>query len=153
MNVSFDGREHEAGMWNIFESKKCKALKDGRDIILDACHMSPQARWHSLQGPNGRHRKICVVFDLPLRTVQDRCIKTKRLSMQEAERMWKAFHDSMPTIGELKKLGFDDVYFLTAYPVCSLPAVQKQRISGRCCFNGVDRIGHSRDTLAAVERF
>jgi len=112
LNVSFDGREHEAGMWKLFESRKCKALKEGRDVILDACHISRQARWHSLQGSNGHHRKICVVFDLPLRAIRARCIKVKRLSLEEAERMWRAFHDSMPTLEELKKLGFDDVYFV-----------------------------------------
>lgn len=110
--VSFGDSEHEAKVWDIYESMKCKALKQGRNVLLDACHMSKQARWHSLQGPSANHRKICVVFDLPLRTIRARCRRAKRLALKEAVRMWKAFQESKPTRKELKQLGFDEVFFV-----------------------------------------
>jgi len=105
------GGEHE--VWDIYESMKRKALSEGRNVILDACHISKRARRHGLQGPNASHRKICVVFDLPLRTVRERCIEEKRVSVREVERMWKDFQKSKPTVKGLKAEGFDEVYFVT----------------------------------------
>ncbi len=71
--------ERGARVWETFEALKCKALKEGHDVILDACHISQRARWHSLQGPNGSHKKVCIVFDLPFRIVRARCLREKRL--------------------------------------------------------------------------
>ena len=62
--------------WQIFELR----MQEWQNVVLDACHMSKEARWHSLQGPNTYHRKICVVFDLPLQTIRERCLNGKRLS-------------------------------------------------------------------------
>ena len=104
--------EKEAKVWKVFDAMKRQVLKEGDNIVLDACHMSKRARWHALQGTNGQHSKICVVFDLPLRAIRKRCLKEKRLSLNEAERMWRAFKDSKPTVKELKHLGFDKVYFV-----------------------------------------
>lgn len=112
LSVSFGVPEYEAKVWNIFESMKRKALENGHNVILDACHMSGQARWHSLQGENSNFRKICIVFDLPLRTIRERCIRERRLPLKEAERMWAAFQDSKPTVKELKHLGFNEIYFI-----------------------------------------
>lgn len=117
--VSFGDAKHEAKVWDIYESMKCKALKEGRNVVLDACHMSKQARWHSLQGPNGQHKKICVVFDLPLQSIRARCLKEKRVSLQEVERMWKDFQNSKPTPEELKLQGFDEIYFIMECPACA----------------------------------
>ncbi|HUU16660.1 MAG TPA: AAA family ATPase [Sedimentisphaerales bacterium] len=50
LSVSFNGAELEEKVWDTFESAKCKALKEERNVILDACHISKRARWHSLQG-------------------------------------------------------------------------------------------------------
>jgi predicted kinase len=116
LRLRFGDPEHESRVWNTYESMKCKALSKGRNVILDACHISKRARWHGLQGPNSGYRKICVVFDLPLRTVRERCIKEKRVSLQEVERMWRAFQKSKPTVKELKAEGFDEVYFITEGP-------------------------------------
>jgi len=77
LRLRFGNPEHEGQVWDIYESMKCKALSEGRNVILDACHISKRARRHGLQGPNSGHRKICVVFDLPLRTVRERCINEK----------------------------------------------------------------------------
>jgi len=113
LSIRFGDSKHEAKVWDIYESVKCKALKGGGNVVLDACHISKRARWHSLQGPNDQHRKICVVFDLPLRTIQQRCLKEKRMSLEEAERMWKDFQDNKPATPELKREGFDEVYFIS----------------------------------------
>lgn len=109
----FERAEAEAKVWNVFEAMKCQALKERDNVILDACHMSKRARWHAMQGPNGHHRKICVVFDLPLRTIRDRCLKAKRVSLKEVERMWRDFKNSMPTREQLKLEGFAEVYFVS----------------------------------------
>ena len=113
LHVRFGDPEHEGEVWDIYESMKCKALSEGQNVILDACHISKQARRHGLQGPNASHRRICVVFDLPLRTVRERCIKEKRVSLQEVERMWRSFQKSKPTLKGLKAEGFDEAYFVT----------------------------------------
>ena len=113
LRLKFGDPEHEGEVWDIYESMKCKALSEGRNVVLDACHISKRAKRHGLQGPNAGHRKICVVFDLPLRTVRDRCIKEKRGAVREVERMWRAFQKSKPTVKGLKAEGFDEVYFVT----------------------------------------
>ena len=112
LGVGFGDPEHEPVIWNMYESRKCRALEQGRHVILDACHMSERAMWHALQGPNSRHRKVCVVFDPPWQTIRERCLRAKRMPLGEVKRMWKAFQDSKPTIEELKPFGFDDVHFV-----------------------------------------
>lgn len=109
---SLEGSKHETRVWNVFESIKCEALRKKRNIVLDACHMSRRARWHSLQGPNAHHVKICVVFDVPFRTVRKRCLKQKRVPLKEVERMWLGFQNSKPTEHELRLQGFDEAYFV-----------------------------------------
>lgn len=112
LSVGFQDSRYESRVWDIYESMKCKALKEGRNIVLDACHISKKARWHALQGPNGYYRKICIVFDLPLRIVLERCGKEKRVSLKEVRRMWQAFQHSKPSPNELKLQGFDDTCFI-----------------------------------------
>jgi predicted kinase len=102
----------EARTWEVFEQQKQEALRNGRDVVLDACHLSTRARWHSVQGPNARHRKVCIVFDLPLGEILARCRRTGRVAQGEVERMWQAFQASKPTAGELRRLGFDEVHVL-----------------------------------------
>lgn len=118
LSVSFGYPKHEGKVWDIYESMKCKALKAGRNVVLDACHITKKARWHALQRPNTHHRKICVVFDLPFRTVRERCVKEKRVSLKEVERMWQTFQHSKPALEELRLQGFDEVYFIRKCPVC-----------------------------------
>lgn len=102
----------EARTWEVFEQQKREALRNGCDVVLDACHLSRRARWHSVQGPNDGHRKVCTVFDLPLEAVLARCRRTGRLPLDEAERIWRAFQESKPTGEELRRLGFDEVHVL-----------------------------------------
>lgn len=111
LSVGFDDPEYESKVWDIYESLKQKALRQGKSVILDACHISEQARQHSIQGPNAGHRKICVVFDLPFRAIHQRCLKSKRVPLQEAKRMWVDFQKTKPSAEELKQLGFDEVHF------------------------------------------
>jgi predicted kinase len=80
--------------------------------MLDACHLSTRARWHSLQGPNGGHRKVCTVFDLPLEAILARCRRTARVVPSEVARMWQAFQASRPTADELERLGFDEMHLV-----------------------------------------
>jgi len=100
----------ERMVWEAFESEKRKALREGHNVVLDACHMSRKARRHALQGPNARHRKVCVVFDVPFRVIRKRCVQARRLSVNEAERMWRAFQACKPTALELRREGFEEVY-------------------------------------------
>lgn len=112
LGVGFRRWQQESEVWEAYEATKCRALKSGQNVLLDACHMSRQARWHALQGPNEHHRKICVVFDVPWRTIRERCLKAGRMPLGEARRMWRVFQGSKPTPEELKRLGFDDVHFV-----------------------------------------
>jgi predicted kinase len=111
LSIGFQDSRYESRVWDIYESMKRKALEKGCNVVLDACHITEKARWHALQGPNQHHRKICVVFDLPLRTVMERCDKDKRVSSKEVRRMWQAFQHSKPSPEELIMQGFDEVYF------------------------------------------
>lgn len=116
--IGFQDSRYESSVWDIYESMKCKALKAGRNIVLDACHITEKARWHALQGPNNNYEKICVVFDLPFRIIKERCDKEKRVSLKEVERMWQAFQHSKPSPEELKLQGFDAVCFMTVEGGC-----------------------------------
>ena len=115
LSIGFQDSRHESKVWDIYESMKRKALEKGCNVVLDACHITEKARWHALQGPNQHHRKICVVFDLPLRTVMERRDKEKRVPLKEVRRMWQAFQRSKPSPEELKLHGFDEVYFRVGY--------------------------------------
>ena len=108
--ATFGCPEGERVIWEAFESEKRKALREGRNVVLDACHVSRNARRHALQGPNARHRKVCVVFDVPLCVIRKRCARDRRLSVKEAERMWRAFQARKPTARELRREGFEEAY-------------------------------------------
>jgi len=110
LGVSFRHWRDEPKVWEAFEAMKRGALKSGQDVVLDACHLTPGARWHSVQGPNGRHTKICIVFELSWRTIRERCLKEKRVALPEVARMWKDFQKSRPTRKKLKSDGFDEAY-------------------------------------------
>ena len=110
--ATFRRPDQERMVWQAFESEKRKALREGRSVVLDACHMSEKARRHALQGPNHGHRKVCVVFDVPLTTVRRRCLRDRRVRLKEVERMWNAFQQVKPTRKRLIREGFDEVYFV-----------------------------------------
>jgi predicted kinase len=97
LSVSFQDSRYESRVWDIYESMKRKALEKGCNVVLDACHITEKARWHALEGPNQHHIKICIVFDLPLRTVMERRDKENRVSSKEVRRMWQAFQHSKPS--------------------------------------------------------
>lgn len=104
--------ERERGVWQVFDFLRRRALTEGRNIVLDACHMSKRARWHALQGLTGRHNKICIVFDLPWHGIHARCLRTRRLPVSEAERMWRVFQEHRPGRCELRLQGYDEEYFI-----------------------------------------
>jgi len=40
LSVGFGDPEYESKVWDIYESLKQKALRQGESVILDACHIS-----------------------------------------------------------------------------------------------------------------
>ena len=103
-------RRDEERVWRTFDARKRQALSRGDDVVLDACHLTEKARRHALEGPNARHRKVLVLFDVPLEVVRQRCLEAKRLPLAEVERMWQAFQVSRPSREEAARLGFDEVH-------------------------------------------
>ena len=112
--TTFARAKREDKVWQSFESQKRRALRHGRDVVLDACYMSARARWHALQGPTARHRKICIVFDLPWEAVRRRCQADGRLPVEEVRRTWKTFDACRPSRDDLLREGFDEAYFVRA---------------------------------------
>jgi len=92
----------EPRVWEIFEDLKQISIKHGENIILDACHITPQARWHALRVPCD-YKKICVLFHSKLKTIKSRCKE------KWAVDMWRAFKRNKPTKAELLLEGFDEV--------------------------------------------
>jgi hypothetical protein len=60
-----------------------------------------------------------------LRTIRERCLKEKRMSLKEVKRMWRDFQDNKPSAEELEHEGFDEVYFVREWPL----AMQSRGIS------------------------
>jgi protein phosphatase len=102
--------EDEDSVWAEFSARKERALRAGRNIVLDACHLSKKGRRHSLEGVNGGYRKICVVFDLPFSVIKERCIRENRMPLATVREIWKRF--KKPTKEELLKDGFDEAHFV-----------------------------------------
>ena len=101
--TALTNKENE--VWSIFNSQKKLALSKEENIILDACHITPQARWHAIQDTNG-YIKICILFDISLKTIKER---TKE---KWAIDMWKIFNRSKPNKIELLREGFDKVVII-----------------------------------------
>jgi len=110
--LSWEYGESEPTVWTAFDGMKKAALNEKGSVVLDACHLSEEARWHALQGVSTVYRKIVVVFDAPLRTVRERCLREGRMPLEEVERMWWGFQRQRRTEEELKAEGFDEVYFV-----------------------------------------
>lgn len=109
--------QNEEAVWRTFEYLKRQALGVGRNVVLDACHLSRQARWHSLQGARGWW-KVCVLFDVPWGVIRARCRRTGRLSLAEARRMWRAFRAAKPTPQGLLREGYHEVHVVRAPRSC-----------------------------------
>lgn len=107
--------EHEDSVWAEFSARKEHALRAGRNIILDACHLTRKARQHSLEDVDGRYRKICMVFDLPFSVIKERCVREKRMTLQAVRQMWRRF--KKPAQQELLEDGFDEAYFTSTNEV------------------------------------
>jgi len=78
MKKMFCRGKKEPEVWKAFYRQKRRAVRDGFDIVLDACHLTHKARTYSVEGVNGRYKRICVVFDLPWPVLQQSCLRTKR---------------------------------------------------------------------------
>jgi len=103
--------EHEGSVWAEFSARKHIALRAGQNIILDACHLSSRARRHALEDVDDTHRKICIVFDCPFHVIRKRCLRERRISLAVAREIWNRFEK--PTLQELLREGFDEVYFIS----------------------------------------
>jgi len=108
----FEQSDSEPRVWKTFEAMKRQTLKQGDSIILDACHISEKARWHSLQGADNSHTKICIIFDFPWRAIKQRWVRERRVPLKKVRQMWKDFQHRKPKIEELKELGFDGMFFV-----------------------------------------
>ena len=103
--------EREDSVWAEFADRKRRALRDGRNIILDACHLTRKARQHSLEDVDARYRKVCAVFDLPFSAIRERCVREKGMALARVRRIWRRFEK--PTQRELLQHGFDEAYFIS----------------------------------------
>jgi len=112
LGVNFDHSRPEPAVWKAFGKQKAAALRARLNVVLDACHLSPRARWHSVQGVAKRYEKAFVLFNPRLEQVLARSSSTGRLPPAEVERLWWVFQRNRPTRDELEALGFDSVYVM-----------------------------------------
>jgi len=125
LGMSFDHSRPEPAVWKAFARQKAAALRCRLSVVLDACHLSPQARRHALQGVAKRYEKVFVLFNPRLEQVLVRSSSTGRLPPAEVERLWWVFQRNRPTRDELEALGFDSVYVMDhrAHLAGSLPGL------------------------------
>ena len=90
-------KSDEFKVWALFEKAKTDAINDGEDIILDACHISPQARWHAKKNLNGHKVKI-IVFDVAEKELKRRCKKEKRIKWAIIKNMVDSFNISKTSL-------------------------------------------------------
>lgn len=98
----------ESQVWRIFGQRKIEAFKQNRNIILDACHITSQARWYARQTPVGYNIKI-VVLSTPLPELKRRCLAVKRMDFRIIESMIKEFNVSKVL---LQQEGYTNVEFI-----------------------------------------
>jgi len=103
--------EHEGSVWAEFSARKRIALRAGRNVILDACHLSSKARRHALEKVDDRYRKLCIVFDCPFHVIKKRCLRERRMSLAVARDIWNRF--KKPTLEDLLQENFGEVYFIS----------------------------------------
>jgi len=68
LSIRFGDSKHEARVWDIYESMKCKALKEGRNVIMDACHISKRAsgtRCKALMPGTGKYASYSICLCEP----------------------------------------------------------------------------------------
>ncbi len=115
--------------WAVFEDLKQTALMLGGDVILDACHLSKRARWHSVQNAEGYY-KILVVFDVKPSVLLARARKDRRVAIGEVRRMARDF--DRPTLEEAAELGFDEVRVIEG---AQIPGSNAHHKEARECTN------------------
>lgn len=101
--------EAEDKVWQIFAARKFELMLKNQNIILDACHLTPQARYNALRDVNGEYRKIAIIFDVPFWKLVGRCLKEKRMDLSAVRSSWNKFEANKPTEAELRLAGFDEV--------------------------------------------
>lgn len=98
-------------VWAEVSSRKQTAAKASQNIILDACHLTPEARYCALEGIDVSYRKTCVVFDVPFSAIRERCLREKRIDLATAKESWEKFNRQKPTRDGLLQEGFNEVRF------------------------------------------
>lgn len=97
-------------VWNEFGRRKFEAISNKQNIILDACHISAQARWRSLQNTEEYKTKI-IVFNILFKELERRWSKEKRLPFFIIKGMLNTF--GKITKEQLKSEGYKKVEFIS----------------------------------------
>ena len=99
-------KNDENKVWEIFEKKKNNAIKNHKNIILDACHLSSQARWHAKKNINGYVVEI-VVLNPNLKELKSRWEKeNRRIDWEIIKDMYNNFTVSK---NKLRLEGYENV--------------------------------------------
>lgn len=102
-------QEDETQVWDLWNKSRQGAILNGRNIILDACHVSSQARWHALQDIDG-YRSACVVLETSWPTLMKYWIAGgKRVELEYVKDMFRNCYP-LPTKLMLMKEGFKKVW-------------------------------------------
>lgn len=105
---------HENEVWSEWFKNKKSAIERKENIILDACHMTSQARWHSLNCVPRYYHKVCVIFNVDKSELMRRVKKEQRIDLDTVLQMNNDF--IVPSEQELFELGFDRVLFKEQLP-------------------------------------
>lgn len=76
---AFTSKEDESKVWQEFFNKKIESIQNKKNIVLDACHLSSQSRWHALRGVPSTYNKVIVVMDVSKNEILKRVDKCKRI--------------------------------------------------------------------------
>ena len=102
-------KNDEPVVWKEFDKQKNDAINNHENVILDACHLSSQARWHAKKYINGYDTKI-VVFNTSKKELKKRWKKeNKRIDWKIIEDMYSNFSISKD---KLQYEGFNNIIFI-----------------------------------------
>ena len=102
----------EAYIWQLVTALQRVSFGAGKNVVIDACHVSELARRKALAGAGREYTKWCVVFDVPLETVRERCVAASRVPLPYVEQLWADFAAKKPTPEQLGEEGFTEWAFV-----------------------------------------
>jgi len=109
------GAQLVRGRQNDFKRLLLETLKINVSLILDACHSTKKTRQNLMALIPKGFWKIVIVIDLPLPTILARERGALPLMSVCKQRAWEQFHGEKPDVEELRKLGFNQIFFLTEF--------------------------------------